>query len=117
MKIYLALTVASLKMYFRNRQALFWALFFPLLIMLIFGIMNFDRFNSPDVGIYDAADNEASRALIEALRGTGDQKLLSVSVDTLDEVHYELEFGGSRAAIEIPANYVVAGDSAETKVP
>ena len=63
MKIYLALTIASLKMYFRNKQALFWALFFPLLIMIIFGIMNFDRYNSPNVGIYDAAKNPASQAL------------------------------------------------------
>ena len=105
MKIYLALTVASLKMYFRNKQALFWALFFPLLIMIIFGIMNFDKYNSPNVGIYDAADNPASQALIQALRGDDQQKLLSISVDTLEEVHHELEFGDSRAVIEIPANY------------
>lgn len=116
MKIYLALTVASLKMYFRNKQALFWALFFPLLIMIIFGIMNFDKYNSPNVGIYDAADNPASQALIQALRGDDQQKLLSISVDTLEEVHHELEFGDSRAVIEIPANYGAPGEFAEIKV-
>ncbi|MBT4943459.1 MAG: hypothetical protein HON31_05575, partial [Chloroflexi bacterium] len=97
MKIYLALTVASLKMYFRNKQALFWALFFPLLIMIIFGMMNFNKYSSPNVGIYDAANNDASQALIEALKGNSDQKLLSVSTGTLDELHHELEFGSSRA--------------------
>ncbi|NQW20713.1 MAG: ABC transporter permease [Chloroflexi bacterium] len=116
MKIYLALTVASLKMYFRNKQALFWALFFPLLIMLIFGIMNFDKYASPDVGIYDAAENDASRALIHALEGNDQQKLLNVSVDTFDEVHHELEFGSSRAVIEIPVNYGTLGEFAEIKV-
>lgn len=116
MKIYTALTVASLKMYFRNKQALFWALFFPLLIMVIFGIMNFDKFNSPNVGIYDAAENDASGVLIQALKGDGDQKLLSVRVGPLDEVHHELEFGSSRAVIEIPANYGVPGEFAEIKV-
>ena len=116
MQLYIVLTVASLKMYFRNRQALFWALFFPLLIMVIFGIMNFDKFNSPNVGIYDAADNDASRALIQALKGNGDQELLSLTVDSFDEVHYELEFGTSRAVIEIPANYGIPGEFAEIKV-
>ena len=99
MRIYLALTVASLKMYFRNKQALFWALFFPLLIMTIFGMMNFDGYNSPNVGIYDAADNKASHAFISALRGPDDERLLSVTVDTLENIHHELEFGSNRAVI------------------
>jgi len=116
MKIYLALTVASLKMYFRNKQALFWALFFPLLIMIIFGMMNFEKYASPNVGIYDAANNDASKALILALGGTSDEELLSVTTGTLDELHHELEFGSSRAVIEIPSNYVIPGEFAEIKV-
>lgn len=116
MRIYLALTVASLKMYFRNKQALFWALFFPLLIMTIFGMMNFDGYNSPNVGIYDAADNKASHAFISALRGPDDERLLSVTVDTLENIHHELEFGSNRAVIEIPSNYGIPGEYAEIKV-
>jgi ABC-2 type transport system permease protein len=116
MKIYLALTVASLKMYLRNKQALFWALFFPLLIMIILGMMNFDKYASPNVGIYDAANNDASQALILALGGTSDEELLSVTTGTLDELHNELEFGSSRAVIEIPTNYGISGEFAEIKV-
>src|SRR5262249_50763717 len=37
------LTLASIKMFLRNRQALFFSLFMPLIILLIFGFMNFDR--------------------------------------------------------------------------
>ncbi|HJP27385.1 MAG TPA: ABC transporter permease, partial [Dehalococcoidia bacterium] len=116
MKIYLTLTVASLKMYFRNKQALFWALFFPLLIMLIFGIMDFDKYNSPNVGIYDAANNDASKALIQALRGSDEQRLLSIDVYPLDEALHQLEFESTQAVIEIPANYGVPGEFAEIKV-
>ena len=86
-------------MYFRNKQALFWALFFPLLIMIIFGIMNFDGYNSPNISVYDAAENDASRALISALRGPAGEELLSVSVDTLEGAHHEIEFGNSRAVV------------------
>ena len=62
MSHYRSLTVVSLKMYFRNKQGVFWALFFPFLIMIIFGLLNFDGFNAPDVGIDDRADNAASRS-------------------------------------------------------
>ena len=115
MKIYLALTIASLKMYFRNRQALFWALFFPLLIMIIFGIMNFDGYNAPSVSVHDAAQNDASRALIQALRG-GDNEVLEVSTGTSEEIQYDLKFSGSRAAIVIPENYGVRGELAVIEV-
>jgi len=115
MKIYLALTIASLKMYFRNRQALFWALFFPLLIMIIFGIMNFDGYNAPEVGVHDAAQNDASRALIQALRG-GDNEVLDVSTGTNEEIQHDLKFSGSRAAIVIPENYGVQGEIAVIEV-
>ncbi len=103
-------------MYFRNKQALFWALFFPLLIMLIFGVMNFDRYNSPSVGIHDDAQNDASRALIEALKGSKDQEVLGISVGTLKQIHDGLEFGDHRAVIEIPPNFFDTGQFAEIKV-
>lgn len=103
-------------MYFRNKQALFWALFFPLLVMVIFGLMNFEGFNSPDVGVHDAANNDASRALIEILRGESGEEVLSVSVGTPEEILHDLEFGGSRAAIMIPENFGVQGEFAELKV-
>ena len=89
MKIYLALTVVSLKMYFRNRQALFWALFFPLLVMLIFGMMNFDGYNAPSVGVHDEAKSEASRNLIKALQGS-EEEVLKVSTGTPEEILHDL---------------------------
>ena len=115
MKIYLALTVVSMKMYFRNRQALFWALFFPLLVMLIFGMMNFNGYNAPTVGIHDEAKSEASRNLIKALQGD-EEEVLKVSIGTPEEILHDLEFGESRAAIIIPKNYGVPGELAVLQV-
>ena len=115
MKIYLALTVVSLKMYFRNKQALFWALFFPMLVMLIFGMMNFDVYNAPSVGIHDGAKSEASRTLIQALQGNDDQ-VLKVSTGTPEDILHDLKFGESRAAIVIPKNYGVQGELAVLEV-
>jgi len=115
MKIYLALTVVSLKMYFRNRQALFWALFFPLLVMLIFGMMNFNGYNAPSVGVHDEAKSEASRNLIKALQGD-EEEVLKVSIGTPEEILHDLEFGESRAAIIIPKNYGIPGELAVLQV-
>ena len=115
MKIYLALTVVSMKMYFRNRQALFWALFFPLLVMLIFGMMNFNGYNAPSVGVHDEAKSEASRNLIKALQGD-EEEVLKVSIGTPEEILHDLEFGESPAAIIIPKNYGVPGELAVLQV-
>ena len=102
-------------MYFRNRQALFWALFFPLLVMLIFGMMNFNGYNAPSVGVHDEAKSEASRNLIQALQGD-EEEVLKVSIGTPEEILHDLEFGESRAAIIIPKNYGVPGELAVLQV-
>ena len=62
-----ALTIASLKMFFRNRQAVFFSFTMPLIIMVIFGILNFDSFATVDVGVVDDAKTPASEALVQAL--------------------------------------------------
>ena len=102
-------------MYFRNRQALFWALFFPLLVMLIFGMMNFNGYNAPSVGVHDEAKSEASRNLIKALQGD-EEEVLKVSIGTPEKILHDLEFGESRAAIIIPKNYGIPGELAVLQV-
>ena len=45
------LTVASLKMWYRDRQAIFWTFFLPLVLMIIFGVLNFGDFGRVDLGV------------------------------------------------------------------
>ena len=61
------LTLASLKMWFRDRQALFWSLFLPLLLMVIFGLMNFGGLGRVDLGVIDLADNPESQGMLAVL--------------------------------------------------
>ena len=61
------LTVASLKMWYRDRQAIFWTFFLPLVLMLIFGVLNFGDFGAVSLGIVDQAQNEKSRRLVGGL--------------------------------------------------
>ena len=50
-----ALFAASVKMFVRNRLALFFSLFLPLVIMLIFGVLNFEGSTTVELGIVDEA--------------------------------------------------------------
>ena len=62
-----ALFVASVRMFVRNRAAVFFSLFLPLIIMLIFGVLNFEGTTTIQLGLVDEAHNEASKGLIEGL--------------------------------------------------
>jgi ABC-2 type transport system permease protein len=86
-------------------MALFWSLFFPMLIMLIFGIIDFDRFDPPDVGVVDRAQNQVSAEFVQRLAGSEDQKLLKVQSGTREEVFELLRKGDVDAVIEVPEGF------------
>ena len=99
----LAMTVASLKMYFRDRQALFWSLLLPLLFMVIFGLMNFGSLGRVDLGVADLADNAESRGVVSALEGID---ALNVSHDPdRESARAAVEDGDLDVALVIPADF------------
>ncbi len=104
MRLYFVLTIASLKMYFRNRQAIFWALFFPMLIMLIFGLLNFDQFSPPDVGFVDRAQNRASTQFRDVV-DDGEDPLLDLKIDDEESLRDELRTGDIDALLIIPEGF------------
>ncbi len=65
--VFWALFVASVLMFVRNRAAVFFSLFLPLIIMLIFGVLNFEGSTTIQLGIVDEAQNDASAELIGGL--------------------------------------------------
>ena len=63
----LALTIANLKMLARNRQAAFWALLFPLLLVVVFGLFEFKGVGSGNLIVVDQANGPRSNLLREKL--------------------------------------------------
>ena len=61
------LTWWSIKMWSRDRAAMFWTFFLPLVIMVIFGLLNFGELGKVDVGVVDQAGNEASEKFVAGL--------------------------------------------------
>ena len=94
----LALTVASLKMWFRNRQAIFWTFFLPLVIMVIFGMLNFGALGAVDLGVIDLADSEASRSFVNNLSNI---ESFDVSLHGTEEEERQALADGDRALVLI----------------
>ena len=112
----LALTIASLKMYYRNRQAIFWTLVLPLIFIVIFGLLNFGAFTEVDVGLVDEADTPVSNILKDALMSAEapedaeDAGVIDLSVGTKDAEMQALEDGDRDIVIVVPSGF---GQSSE----
>jgi ABC-2 type transport system permease protein len=106
-----ALFVASGKMFIRNRAAVFFSLFLPLIIMLIFGVLNFEGATEVQLGVVDEADNEASAALVGSL---GEYDYLILISGDRDAELAELAEGDRDFVLVIPAGWTVPPPGVET---
>src|SRR5438046_10085246 len=78
----LALTITAFKMYLRNRQVIFFNLFFPVMIVVIFGLINGNGNVSVRIGVVDDAHNQVSQIVLTQLRQINVVKLNTGSLDT-----------------------------------
>ncbi len=106
MYTFLKLIEVELKMFTRNRQALFFTLFMPLFIMLIFGYIGFDKPQKIDVGLVVHAPNTETSQFIEAVRAF---PAFTVHEDSLEAERTELDEGNRAAVIDVQDNLLVAG--------
>jgi ABC-2 type transport system permease protein len=106
-----ALFIASGKMFVRNRAAVFFSLFLPLIIMLIFGVLNFEGSTSIELGIVDEAQNEASAALADRL---AEYDYLVISEGERDAELDALEEGDRGYVIVIPAGWAPPAPGSES---
>lgn len=98
-----ALGMASIRMYFRNATAVFFTLLFPIMLVLIFGMVDFDRLGSTfEVGLVNASDSELSRELISGLRRV---EALRISELSEAEAHQKLSKGKTDLIVFIPPSF------------
>jgi ABC-2 type transport system permease protein len=103
--VYWSLLVASLKMFLRNRAALFFSLFVPLLIMLIFGVLNFGAGSKVSLGLVDQAGSQGSQVLLAALSATD---TFDIHAGQRDAELAQLAEGHRDLVLIIPAGYQLA---------
>jgi ABC-2 type transport system permease protein len=100
--VYWSLLVASVKMFVRNRPAMFFSLVVPLLIMLIFGVLKFGGPASVGLGLVDEAGNPDSGALVAVLKAN---PAFDVHEGSRDEELGELKTGHRDLVLVIGATY------------
>ena len=99
---FVMLTWSSLKAYFRNRGAIFFSLLVPLMIMTIFGLINFgNNTASVNVGLVDQANNQVSARIVQGLKQV---KAVKLHTGSLDSEKHELEQGNRDLVAVIPSS-------------
>ena len=101
----LAITLANLKMMARNRQGLFWALIFPLLLVVVFGLFDFRGVTPTGLAVADFSGGPRSEMLRERLNGIAflEPELLDNNfMETLDEARQRLTSGDLGYLLLIP---------------
>ncbi len=63
----IALVLANMKMMARNRQAIFWALFFPLMLVVVFGLFDFNGVGAADVAVIEKSGGPRAELFRERL--------------------------------------------------
>lgn len=89
-------------MWSRDRASLFWTFFLPLVIMVIFGLLNFGELGRVDLGIVDQADNAASADFIANLESIS---ALDTTRGSLAAERAALEQGQRDLVIVLPAQF------------
>ncbi len=101
----LAITLANLKMMARNRQGLFWALAFPLLLVVVFGLFDFRGVAPAGVAVADFSGGPKSELLRERLAEVAFlrlEELETKSPGTLPEARQRLADGDLGYLLLIP---------------
>ncbi len=111
-----ALTWANLKMMARNRQAIFWALFFPLLLVVVFGLFDFKGIGAANVAVIDQSGGDRAALLRERLGEIGFLELEHRDL-SLDEARDRVADGDLGYLIIIPESFDDPAAQALAKVP
>lgn len=91
-----------LKIFSRDRQAIFFTLFFPITFMVIFGIASNGGEDPIEVGIVDNAHNAFSSRFIETLQGSD---LFSITIDTEEALRTQVGDGDLALTLILPSTF------------
>src|SRR5690606_4998948 len=103
MKAFYQLTLAQLRIFLRNRQALIWILLFPFFFMFIFGLLfQNDRATTYELSIVDLDKSPMSQQIKQSFQ---QQNLFKISTDQeIKTAQAKLEKGEIDLFIILPQN-------------
>lgn len=109
MRAFSKLLIADFKQFFRDRTAVFFTFAFPILFMLIFGmVFSGENDIKYDIGLVNYDDSAVGEGISQALK---EIPIFEMSEGELSDKLAELEDGDLRAVVVIPADIEVSIDS------
>lgn len=99
----------DLKTYLRDKQALFWTIFFPVMFVFLFGLFNFEKMGTSHVAVIDEAKSDESSKFIEGLK---EIEILKIHQDEKDIIKAKesLEKGDLDFILIIPESFKESKD-------
>lgn len=97
----LTLTKSSMKMFLRNRQALFFTLFMPTIIMVLLGVVGFDKVPKIDVGLVTNHPTPATQQFVDQLKKIN---VFSIKSGSEADERQALKKGDRAAVLIVPDN-------------
>jgi ABC-2 type transport system permease protein len=100
MKAFLKLLASDIKQFTRDRVALFFSFAFPILFMLLFGLIFNNAKTSFTIGLSDEDNTPVSQSIASAL---GQVTLFKIDMSTYDAGLADLKSGKIKVFVDIPA--------------
>lgn len=97
-----SLTIASCKMYFRNRAAVFFTMFIPLAFIGVFGLLSKGGGSTLTIGLTNNSQTELSKSVVTAL---GDIKYFKIEEQSQQDARDKLGKGKIDLQIVIPKEF------------
>ncbi len=107
-------TAMLLRSYTRDRTALFFGFFFPLIFMVLFGILNLGAIGNVNLGIVDEAQNADSARFVQSLSGIDTFK---ITMGARADESAKLQDGERDIVLVIPSDFRLAPVSSAPAAP
>jgi ABC-2 type transport system permease protein len=98
-KLQLHLSKVFLMIFLRDRQSIFFSLFFPIIFMSVFGFVNNGQQEPLDIGVVNESDSVVAADFVQQLK---DSLIFNVTVGTENRLRSELEEGDQSMVLVIP---------------
>lgn len=107
-------TKYSIRMFFRDKTAIFFSLFIPVLIMSIFGALNFGGSVSIKVGVVDESKTAISQSFVDSLKKVSAFK---ISEGSQEEELKKLKASDLNIVLVVPKNFSEVATGNYTQKP
>jgi ABC-2 type transport system permease protein len=112
-KLQLHLTSVFLKIFLRDRQSIFFSLFFPIIFMTVFSFINGGAQDPIKLGLVNNSGSAVATNFVQQLI---DDPLFNVSIGLEDRLRNELEAGEQTMLLILPEQFNGQADSSELRL-